>query len=53
MHDDRRYLHYGKVTLETARKLQVTVERPFSGRESLGETGSAHPDPPKTALQGR
>ena len=27
--------------------------KPFSGPESLGETGSAHPDPPKTALQGR
>ena len=27
--------------------------KPFSGPESLGETGSAHPDPPKTALEGR
>ena len=27
MHDKRCYLHYGKVTSETARKLQVTVER--------------------------
>ena len=27
--------------------------KPFSGPESLGKTRSAHPDPPKTALQGR
>ena len=27
--------------------------KPFSGPESLGETGSAHTDPPKAALQGR
>ena len=27
--------------------------KPFSGPESLGGTGSAHPGPPKTALQGR
>ena len=27
--------------------------KPFSGPESLGQTGSAHPDPPKTASQGR
>ena len=27
--------------------------KPFSGLESLGETGRAHPDPGKTALQGR
>ena len=27
--------------------------KPFSGPESLGETGSARPDPPKTASQGR
>ena len=27
--------------------------KPFSGPDSLGETGSAHPAPPKTALRGR
>ena len=29
------------------------TRKPFSGPESLGETGSAYPDLPKTALQGR
>ena len=27
--------------------------KPFSGPEILGKTGRAHPDPPKTVLQGR
>ena len=29
------------------------ADKPFSGPESLGDTGGTHPDPPKTALQGR
>ena len=38
MHDERCYLHYGKVTSETARKLQVTVERRAS--LSVGQRAS-------------
>ena len=39
MHDERRYSHYGKVTSETAQKLQVTVERHAS--LSVGQRASA------------
>ena len=38
MHDRRCYLHYEKVTSETARKLQVTVERRAS--LSVGQSAS-------------
>ena len=38
MHDERCYLHYGKVTSEIARKLQMTIKRRAS--LSLGERAS-------------
>ena len=38
MHDCRCYLHYGKVTSETARKLQVTFEKRAS--LSVGQRAS-------------
>ena len=38
MRDERRYLHYGKVISETARKLQVTMERRAS--LSVGQRAS-------------
>ena len=53
MHDLRCSLHYGKVVLEQRGSCRWPDGKPFSGPKSLEETGSAHPDPPKTALQGR